>query len=67
LKYGGLSASVKISNIYGTKLIKQHIIVEKTSQFKTVCKDDNDYITTLKQQKLKKNVLLLDSTMATCC
>jgi len=38
----------------------------KTSQFKTVCKDDNDYITPLKQQK-SKNVLLLVSTMATCC
>jgi len=30
------------------------IIVKKTSQFKTVCKDDSGYITQLKQQKSKR-------------
>jgi len=33
----------------------------KTSQFKTVCKDDSGYVTQLKQQKSKK-VILLSST-----
>jgi len=37
------------------------ITVKKTSQFKTVCKDDSGYITQLKQQKIKK-VILLSST-----
>jgi len=40
---------------------KINIIVKKTSQFETVCKDDSGYITQLKQQKLKK-VILLSST-----
>jgi len=31
-----------------------YIIVKKTSQFKTVCKDDSGYITQLKQQKSKR-------------
>ena len=35
-----------------------YIIVKKTSQFKTVCKDDSGYITQLKQQKSKKVILL---------
>ena len=36
------------------KLIKQQILLLKTSQFKTVCKDDSGYITQLKQQKSKR-------------
>jgi len=37
------------------------LLLLKTSQFKTVCKDDSGYITQLKQQKSKK-VILLSST-----
>jgi len=31
-----------------------YIVVKKALQFKTVCKDDNGYITQLKQQKNQK-------------
>jgi len=37
------------------------IIVLKTSQFKTVCKDDSGYVTQLKEQ-ISKKVILLSST-----
>jgi len=35
----------------------------KTSQFKTVCKDDSDYITQLKTAQKSKKVILLVSTL----
>ena len=35
-----------------------YIIVKKTSQFETVCKDDSGYITQLKQQKTKGDITL---------
>jgi len=43
--------SVKIRKMLGAKLIKQQILLAKTSQFKTACKDDSGYITQLKEQK----------------
>ena len=40
---------------------------KKTSQFKTVCKDDSGYITQLKQQKSKKVIVLVSTlTMWRC-
>jgi len=33
-------------------------LLKKTSQFKTICKDNSGYITQLKQQKSKKVILL---------
>jgi len=44
---------VKIRKIYGAKLIKLQILLLKTSQFETVCKDDSGYISQLKRQKLQ--------------
>jgi len=38
------------------------LLLKKTSQFKTVCKDDSGCITQLKLQKSKK-VILLSSTL----
>jgi len=41
--------------------------LSKTSQFKTVCKEDSGYITQLKQQKSKKVILLVSTlTMWSC-
>ena len=44
------------------------IIVKKTSQFKTVCKDDSGYITT-KTAKIKKGDITWQHTdyVAICC
>jgi len=39
-----------------------NINVKKNFQFKTVCNGDTAYIAQLKQQKIKKKVLLLRST-----
>jgi len=50
-----------------TKLIKLQILLLKTSQFKTVSKDDNGYITQLKQQKLKKVILLVSTLIMWRC
>jgi len=43
------------------------IIVKKTSQFKTVCKDDSGCITQLKQQKSKKVILLRSTSPHSQC
>jgi len=39
----------------------------KTLQFKTVCKDDSGYITQLKQQKIKKMILLSSTSPHSQC
>jgi len=58
--------SVKIRKILGAKLIKQQILLLKTSQFKTICNDDSGYITQL-QQKSKKLILFVSTlTMWRC-
>ena len=59
------SVSVKIRKILGAELIKQQLLLLKTSQFKTVCKDDSGYITQLKQQKSKR-LLVSALTMWRC-
>jgi len=43
------------------------IIVKKTSQFKTVCKDDSGYIIQLKQQKSKKVILRCSTSPHSQC
>jgi len=60
---------VKIGKIYGAKLIKQQILLLKTSQFKTVCKDDSRYVTQLKQRKNQKGDITCQHIdyMAMCC
>ena len=37
---------------------KQQILMEKTEQFKKVCKDDSHYLAELTQQKSKRLILL---------
>ena len=55
-----MCGTVAHSNWQVSSLI--HLLLLKTLQFKTVCKDDSGYVTQLKQQKSKK-VILLSSTL----
>jgi len=58
----GMQLKTHSENLHLTLFGRQlKVLLLKTSQFKTVCKDNSGYITQLKQEKSKK-VILLSST-----